>query len=197
MWNECDCVVIWTFFGIALFLGLASPVATVELYKFASILSVALLSAPSFRIWSSSAEILSTPPVLFVEMLPKAHLTSHSRMFVSRWVITPFWLSWSLRHFLYSSSVYCYQFLKSASVRFIPFLSIIVIFHIYIYMYIYHNFFIHTSVKGVLVCFHVLAIESNAAVNVREHTSFRIIVFSRNMLRSEVAGSYGNSIFSF
>ena len=67
----------------------------------------------------------------------------------------------------------------------------------YIYMYIYHNFFIHTSVKGVLVCFHVLAIESNAAVNVREHTSFRIIVFSRNMLRSEVAGSYGNSIFSF
>ena len=114
----------------------------------------------------------------------------------------PFWLSWSLRHFLYSSSVYCCHFLKSASVRSIPFLSIIVVFHItyihiYTHIYVYHNFFIHTSVKGVLVCFHVLAIESNAAMNVREHASFGIIVFFRNMLRSGVAGSYGNSIFSF
>jgi len=60
-------------------------------------------------------------------MLPKAHLTSHSRMSGSRWVITPSWLSgsWS---FLYSSSVYsCHLFLiSSASVRFMPFLSFIV-----------------------------------------------------------------------
>jgi len=32
-------------------------------------------------------------------MLPKAHLTSHSRMCDSRWVITPSWLSWSWRSF--------------------------------------------------------------------------------------------------
>ena len=32
-------------------------------------------------------------------MLPKAHLTSHSRMSGSRWVITPSWLSWSWRSF--------------------------------------------------------------------------------------------------
>ena len=51
--------------------------------------------------------------------------------------------------------------------------------------------------EGILVCFHILAIESNAAMNIQGHTSFRIIVFSRNMLRSGVAGSYGNSIFSF
>ena len=36
-------------------------------------------------------------------MLPKAHLTSHSRMSVLRWVITPLWLSGSWRSFLYSS----------------------------------------------------------------------------------------------
>ena len=31
---------------------------------------------------------------LFVVMLPKAHLTLHSRMSGSRWVITPSWLFW-------------------------------------------------------------------------------------------------------
>ena len=58
-----------------------------------------------FRIWNSSARIPSPPQALFVVMLPKAHLTSHSRMSGSRWVITPLWLSGSLRSFLYSSSV--------------------------------------------------------------------------------------------
>ena len=60
-------------------------------------------------------------------MLPKAHLTSHSRMSGSRWVITPLWLSRLWRSFLYSSSVYsCHLFLiSSAFVRFIPFLSFI------------------------------------------------------------------------
>ena len=42
-------------------------------------------------------------------MLPKAHLTSYSRMSGSRWVITPSWLSGSLRSFLCSSSVYSYH----------------------------------------------------------------------------------------
>ena len=58
-------------------------------------------------------------------MLPKAHLTSHSRMSGSRWVITPLWLSGSWRSVLYSSSVYsCHLFLIStASVRSIPLLS--------------------------------------------------------------------------
>ena len=40
---------------------------------------------------------------LFVVMFPKAHLTSHSRMSGSRWVITPPWLSRSWRSILYSS----------------------------------------------------------------------------------------------
>ena len=37
-------------------------------------------------------------------MLPKAHLTSHSRMSGFRWVITPSWLSELWWSFLYSSS---------------------------------------------------------------------------------------------
>ena len=39
------------------------------------------------------------PLALFVVMLSKAHSTSHSRMSGSRWVITPLWLSGSLRSF--------------------------------------------------------------------------------------------------
>ena len=60
-----------------------------------------------------------------IVMLPKAHLTSHSKMSSSRWVITPLWLSGSWRSFLYSYSVYsCHLFLmSSASVRSITFLS--------------------------------------------------------------------------
>ena len=70
----------------------------------------------SFRIWNSSARIPSPPLALFIVMLPKAHLTSHSRMSVSRWVITPSWLSRSWRSFLFSSSVYSYHlFLISSS----------------------------------------------------------------------------------
>ena len=61
-------------------------------------------------------------------MLPKAHLTSNSRMSGSSWVIIPSSLSGPWRFFLYSSSVYsCYLFLiSSASISFIPFLSSIV-----------------------------------------------------------------------
>ena len=85
-------------------------------------------TASSLRIWNSSTGIPSPPLALFVVMLSKAHLTSHSRMSGSKWVITPLWLSWPWRSFLYSSSVYsCHLFLiSSASVRSIPFLSFIV-----------------------------------------------------------------------
>ena len=61
-------------------------------------------------------------------MLPKAHLTLHSRMSGSRWVITPSWLSGSWRSFLFSSSVYSHHLflISSASVKSIPFLSFLV-----------------------------------------------------------------------
>ena len=86
------------------------------------------LTASSFRIWNSSAEIPSPSLVLFVVILPKAHLTSHSRMSGCKWVTTPSWLSRLLKLFLYSSSVYsCHLFLiVYASVRFLLFLTFIV-----------------------------------------------------------------------
>ena len=84
-------------------------------------------TASAFRIRNSSTGIPSPPLALFVVMLPQAHLTLHSRMSCSRWVITLLWLSGSWRSVLYSSSVYsCHFFLiSSASVRSIPFLSLL------------------------------------------------------------------------
>ena len=69
------------------------------------------LTASSFRIWNSSTGIPSPPLTLFIVMIPKAHLTSHSRMSGSRWVITPSWLPGSWRSFLYSSVYFCHLFL--------------------------------------------------------------------------------------
>ena len=82
----------------------------------------------SFRILNSSVENPSCPLALFVVILPKAHLTSHSKMSGSRWVTTPSWLYGHEDLFLYSYPVYsCHLFLiSSASVRSIPFLSFIV-----------------------------------------------------------------------
>ena len=57
------------------------------------------LTASSFRIWNSSAGILSPPLAFFMVVLLNAGLTSHSKMSGSRWVITPLWLSVLLRCF--------------------------------------------------------------------------------------------------
>ena len=85
-------------------------------------------TASFFRIWNSSTGIPSPQLALFIEMLPKAYLTSHSRMSGTRWVITPSWLSGSCRSFLYSSSVHSWHpfLIFSASTRSILFLSFIV-----------------------------------------------------------------------
>ena len=50
--------------------------------------------------WVTEHNWIPSPPLaLFVVMLPKAHLTLHSRMSGSRWLITPSWLSGSLVQF--------------------------------------------------------------------------------------------------
>ena len=61
----------------------------------------------------------------------------------------------------------------------------------------YHIIFICSSVNGHLGCFQVLAIVNSAAVTIGEHVSFWIIVSSTYMPRSGIAGSRGNSLFSF
>ena len=85
-------------------------------------------TASSFKVWNSSTGLPSPPLALFVVMLPKAHLTFHSQMSGSRWLITLLWFSGSWSSFLYNSSVYsCHIFLiSSAYVKSIPFLSFIV-----------------------------------------------------------------------
>ena len=55
--------------------------------------------ASSFRIWNSSTGIPSPPLALFIVMLPKDHLTTHSSMSGSRWVITPSGVSGWWRYF--------------------------------------------------------------------------------------------------
>ena len=85
------------------------------------------LTASSLRIWNSSARIPSPPLGLFIVMFPKAHLTSHSRVSDFRWVTTPWRLSGSLRAFFLYRSVYSCHFslISSASVKSLPFLSLI------------------------------------------------------------------------
>ena len=133
MWNEHNCTVVWTFFGNALLWDWNENLLLqfyVHCWGFQICwhTEYSTLTASSFRILNSSAGIPSPSITLFVVMLPKAHLTSDSRMSGSRWVITPLWLSVSLRPFMSSSSVYsCHLFLiPSASIRSLPLLSFIV-----------------------------------------------------------------------
>ena len=67
----------------------------------------------------------------------------------------------------------------------------------YSIVYMYQNFFIHSSADGHLGCFHVLAIVNSATVNNGIHVSFSVLVSSGYMPRSGLAGSYGGFIPSF
>ena len=96
--------ILWhcPFSGLKWKLTFSSPVVTAEFSKFADILSAALSQHHLLG-------IPSPPLALFIVMLPKVHLTLHSRMTGSRWVTTPSWLSGWLRPFLYSFSVYSHH----------------------------------------------------------------------------------------
>ena len=132
MWNECNCVVVWTFLALSFF-GIGMKTDLFQSYDHCWVFQVCQhfecsTFTASFRIWNSSAGKPSPPLALFVVMLHKAHLTLHYRMSGSRWVITPLWLSGLWRSFLFSSSMYsCHLFLiSSPSVMCILFLSFIV-----------------------------------------------------------------------
>ena len=99
---------VWTFFGIALLWDWNEEWSFPVLWPLPSFPSLwhiehSTLTASSFRIWNSPVEIPSLPLSLFMLILPKTHLTSHSKISGCRGVITPSWLSGSLRPFLYSS----------------------------------------------------------------------------------------------
>ena len=111
VWDECNCSVVWAFFGIAFVWDWNEnwpfPVLW-PLLSFPNLLAywVQHFHSIIFRIWNSSAGNPSPPLALFTAMLPKTHLTSHSRMSDSRWVITPSWLSGAWRSFC-SVTFYC------------------------------------------------------------------------------------------
>ena len=104
MWDEWNCVVVWTFLALPFF----RIVMKTDLFQFFDhcwIFQIcwhtecSTFTTSSFRVWNSSARIPLPLLALFVVMLPKAHLSSHSEMSGSRWVITPPWLSGSLWSF--------------------------------------------------------------------------------------------------
>ena len=53
----------------------------------------------------------------------------------------------------------------------------------------YHKFFIHSSVDGDLGCCRVFAIVISAAVNIRVHVSFSVMILSGYVPSSGIAGS--------
>ena len=110
IWNECNCVIVIAFFSISLLWDWNENWAFQAcghcwVFQICWHIEYSTFTASSFRIWNNSAEILWPPQALLVVMLPKAHLTLHSRVSGSRWVIRPSWLTGSLKSFLYSSSV--------------------------------------------------------------------------------------------
>ena len=103
VWDECNCAVVWAFFGIAFLWHWSEnwPFQSCGhcwVFQICWQIECNTFTASSSRIWKSSTGIPSAPLALFVVMLSKAHLTSHSRMSGSRLVITSSWLpgSWKL-----------------------------------------------------------------------------------------------------
>ena len=96
VWDECNCAAVWAFFGIGMKSDLFQSSGHCWGFQICWHIEWNTFTASSFRIWNSSTGIPSPPLAFFVVMLSKAHLTSHSRMSGSRWVITPSWLwgSW-------------------------------------------------------------------------------------------------------
>ena len=89
MWNEYNCMVVWTILGIALLWNRNEnwcfPVLwPLWFFQICWNIEYSTLTASSFRIWNSVSGIPTLLLVLFIVMLPKSHLTLHSRMSDSR-----------------------------------------------------------------------------------------------------------------
>ena len=150
------------FFGIGMKTDLFQSCGHCWVFQICWHIECSIFTASSFRIWNSSTGIPSPPLALFIMMLPKAHLTSYSRMSDSRWVITPS-LRWNLHtikftllkyavlcffgvysqlynHYSYLNSTACHQSkkklltLKSLPISPLPLLSLAIINVLYVFM---------------------------------------------------------------
>ena len=107
IWSQWNCTVIWILFGIAFLMDLNENWPFLVLWPLLSFPNLLAYWVKQFNriilgILNTSGGIPLSPPALFVVMLPQAHLTSLSKMSSSRWMITPSWLSESLRPFVYN-----------------------------------------------------------------------------------------------
>ena len=89
MWDECNCAVVWAFFGIAFLwdwmkTDLFQSCGHCWVFQICWHIECSTFTASSFRIWNSLAGIPSPPLALFVVVLHKAYLTLHSRISGSR-----------------------------------------------------------------------------------------------------------------
>ena len=85
------------FFGIGIKTDIFQSCGHCWVFKICWHIEWSTLTTSCFHIWNSLAGMPSPPVALSIVMLPKAHSTSHSKMFGSRWVIKPLWLSGSVR----------------------------------------------------------------------------------------------------
>ena len=100
MWDEGNCTVVWTFFGIA-FLWYWSENWLLQSFGHCWVFQICYhiecsTLAASF-LGCEIAQLNSITSTNFV--CSNAYLTTHSRMSGSRWMITPSWLSGSWRSF--------------------------------------------------------------------------------------------------
>ena len=80
VWDDCNCTVVWTFFGIVFLWDWNENWPFPVLWPLLSFqicwhIECSTFTASSFRIWNSSTEIPSSPLALFVAWLPVTHLT--------------------------------------------------------------------------------------------------------------------------
>ena len=104
-WNESNCEVVGTFLDIALLwywvkTHFYQSCGHCWVLQVCWHIECSTVITSFFRIWKSLSGSPSPPLVLFIVILPKAHLNSHTKMSGSRWVITSLWLSGPWRSFL-------------------------------------------------------------------------------------------------
>ena len=87
MWNECNCVIVWTFFGISLIWSWNENWSFSVVRVFQTCWHIAgTLRVSSCRNWTSSAGIPSPPLSLFLVILPRANwLHTLGNLTLSEW----------------------------------------------------------------------------------------------------------------
>ena len=84
MWNEHNCMIVWTFYGLASLCdwnkNFFQSCGHYWVFQISWHIECSTFTASPFRIWNGSAGNPLPPLALFIVMLPKAYLTSYSRM---------------------------------------------------------------------------------------------------------------------